>query len=93
MPEGTSLAGITHIWLGSVKPQSNTSISGLESATETDTSRCLQAKPVAAVSFYPCMLPPANHHIDFGRRRRHGDGFCVSGGIDRQSVIFDVICW
>jgi hypothetical protein len=55
MPEATSLAGITHIWLGSVKPQSNTSISGLESATETDTSRLLQAKPVVTVSFYPCM--------------------------------------
>jgi len=34
---------------------------------------------------------PANHHLDFGFGQRHGDGSCISGGIDRQTFIFDVI--
>jgi len=51
MPEGTSRPGSSHIRLGSVKPQSNTSISGLEPAVEPDTSPLLIAKPVELVSF------------------------------------------
>ena len=92
MPGGTSRPGSGHIGLGSVKPLSNTSISGLEPAVEPDTSPWRKAKPVEPVIFCHCILPTANHHIDFGRRRRHADGSCVSGGIERQSVIFDVIC-
>jgi len=92
MPLGTSRPGSSHFPLGSVKPQSNTSISGLEPAAEPDTLPLLKAKLVEPVSFYPGFQPPVNHHIDFGRRRRHGDGSCVSGGIDRQSVIIDIIC-
>ena len=55
MPQGTSRPGSSHIRLGSVKPQSNTSISGLEPAVEPDTSPLLKAKPVEPVSFYPCI--------------------------------------
>jgi hypothetical protein len=54
MLQGTSRPGSSHIRLGSVKPQSNTTISGLEPATESDTLPLLQAKPVEPVSFYPC---------------------------------------
>jgi len=93
MLQGTSRSESSHIWLDSVKLQSNTSISGLEPAAERDTSPLLKVKPVEPVSFYPCIEPPANHHIDFGFGQRHGDSSCVSGGIDRQIVIFDVISW
>jgi len=55
MPQGTSRPGSGHIWLGSVKPQSNTSISGLQPAVEPDMSPLLKAKPVEPVSFYPCI--------------------------------------
>jgi hypothetical protein len=55
MLQGTSRPGSSHIRLGSVKPQSNTSISGLEPAVELDTSPLLKAKPVEPVSFYPCI--------------------------------------
>jgi hypothetical protein len=55
MPQGTSRPENSHIRLGSVKPQSNTSISGLEPAVEPDTSPLLKAKPVEASSFYPCI--------------------------------------
>jgi len=51
MPQGTSQPGSSHIRLGSVKPQSNTSISGLEPAVEPYTSPLLKAKPVEPVSF------------------------------------------
>ena len=43
MPQGTSRPGSCHIRLGSVKPQSNTSISGLEPAVQPDTSPLLKA--------------------------------------------------
>jgi len=92
MPQGTSRPGSSHIWLCSVKPQWNTSMSRLEPAIEPNTSPLLKAKPVEPEGFYMCIWPAANHHIDFGFRQRHGHGSCVSGGIDRQSVIFDVIC-
>jgi len=92
MPQGTSRPGSSHIRLGSVEPQSNTTISGLQPAAEPDTLPLLKAKPVEPGSCYPCLSPPADHYIDFGFRRRHGDGSCVSGGIDRQRVIIDVIC-
>jgi len=93
MPPGTSRPASSHIRLGSVKPQSNTTISGFEPAPELDMSPLLKAKRVEPVSFYPCLSPPANHHIDFGFGRRHGDGSCVSRRRDRQIVIFDFISW
>jgi hypothetical protein len=74
-----------------LKPQSNPSIASLEPAAAPDTSPLFEAKPVLPVSWYPCELIQANHYIDFPLRPRHGDGSCVSGGIDSQSVIFDVI--
>jgi hypothetical protein len=55
MPQGTSRPGSSHIRRGSVKPQSNTSMSGLQPAAEPDTSPLLKAKPVEPVSCYPCI--------------------------------------
>jgi len=55
MLQGTSWPGSSHIRLGLVKPQSNTTISGLEPAAEPDTLPLLKAKPVEPVSFYPCL--------------------------------------
>jgi len=88
--EGTSRPGSCHTRLGSVKPQSKSSIPSGEPAAEPDSSPLLKAKPVEPVSFYPCKWPPANYHIDIGFRRRDGDGSCVCGRIDRQNVILDV---
>jgi len=94
--QGTSRPGSSHIRLGSVKPQSKSSIPNGEPAAEPDSSTLLKAKPVEPVSsvepmsFYPCIGPPANYHIDIGFRRRDGDGSCVCGGIDMQTVILDV---
>jgi len=93
MPQGTSRPGSSHIRLGLVKPQSNTTISGLKPSAEPDMLPLLKANQVEPESFYPWLSPPANHHVDFGFRQRHGDGSCVGGGIDRQSVIIDIICW
>jgi len=53
MPPGTSRPGSGHIKLGSAKPQSNTSISGLEPTADHDTSPLPMAKPVQQVNFYP----------------------------------------
>jgi len=88
--EGTSRPGSSHLRLGSVKPQSESSIPSGEPAAEPDSSPLLNAKPVEPVSFYPCIWPPANYHIDIGFRRRDGDGSCICGRIDMQTVIFDV---
>jgi len=55
MPQGTSRPGISHIRLGSVKPQSNSTISGLDPAAEPDTLPLLEAKPVEPVSIHPCL--------------------------------------
>jgi len=55
MPQGTSRPGSSHIRLGVVKLQSNTSISGLEPPAERHTSSLLQVMPVEPVSFYPCI--------------------------------------
>ena len=66
MPQGTSRPESSHIRLDSVEPQSNTSISGLESTAERNASPLLNAKPVVPVSFYPSIKPPADHHIYFG---------------------------
>jgi len=55
MPQGTSQPGSSHIRVGSVKPQSNTSISGLEPAAVPDTSPLLNANPVVPETFYPCI--------------------------------------
>jgi len=35
----------------------------------------------------------ANYHIEIGFGRGHGDGSCVSGGVDSQIGIFDVVSW
>jgi len=55
MPHGTSRPGFSHNRLGSVKPQSNTTISGLEPAAEPDMLPLLKAKPAEQVTFYPCL--------------------------------------
>jgi len=89
-PHGTSRAGSSHIRLGSVKPQSKSSIPSGVPAAEPDSSTLLKAKPVEPVSFDPCILPPANYHIDIGFWRREGDGSCVCGRTELQTVIFDV---
>jgi len=88
--EGTSRPGSSHISLGLVKPQSKWSIPSGEPAAEPNSSPLLKAKPVEPVSFYPCIKPPANYHIDIGFRRRDGDGSWVCGRIDIQTVIFDI---
>jgi len=88
--EGTSRPGSSHIRLGSVKPQSKSSIPSGEPATEADLSPLLKAKPVEPVSFYSCIWPPANYHIDIGFRQRDVDGSCVCGRIDMQNVILDI---
>jgi hypothetical protein len=53
MPQGTSRPASSHIRLSSVKPQSNTSLSGLEQAVKSNTSPLLKANPVEPVSFTP----------------------------------------
>jgi len=53
--EGTSRPGSSHITLGSVKPQSKSSIPSGEQAAEPDSSPLLKGKPVEPVSFYPCI--------------------------------------
>jgi len=88
--EGTSRLGSSHIRLGSVKPQSKSSIASGEPSAEPDSSLLLKAKPVEPVSFYPCIWPPSNYHIDIGFRRRDGDSSCVCGMIDMQIVTFDI---
>jgi len=90
MSEGTWQPGSSHIRLGSVKPRSKSSIPSGEPAAEPDLSPLLKAKPVEPVSFYPCIWPPANYHIDIGFRRRDCDGSSVCGRIDMQNVILDV---
>jgi hypothetical protein len=54
-PQGTSRPGSSHIGLGSVKLQSQSSIPSGEPAAEPDLSMLLKAKPVEPVSFYPCI--------------------------------------
>jgi len=88
--QGTSRPGSSHSRLGSVKPQSKLSIPSGVPVAEPDSAQLLKAMPVEPVSFYPCILSPANYHIDIGFRRRDGDGSCVCGWIDMQTVIFDV---
>ena len=53
MPQGTFRPGSCHIRLGFMRPQSNTSIPGLEPAMEPDLSPLLKAKAVEPVSIYP----------------------------------------
>ena len=88
--EGTSRLGSSHIRLGSVKPQSKSGKASGEPAAMPDSSQLLTAKPVEPVSFYACMGPPANYHIDIGFRSGDGDGSCVCGIIDMQNVILDI---
>jgi hypothetical protein len=54
MPQGTSRPACSHIRLGSVKPQSKSSIPSGQPAAEPDSPMLLKAKPVEPVSFYPC---------------------------------------
>jgi len=54
-PQGTSRPGSSHIRLGSVKPQSQSFIPGVEPAAEPDSSMLLKAKPIEPVSFCPCI--------------------------------------
>jgi hypothetical protein len=54
-PQGTSRPGSSHIRLGLVKPQSQSSIPSGEPAAEPDLSMLLKAKPVEPISFYPCI--------------------------------------
>jgi len=89
-PQGTSRPRSSHIRLGSVKPQSKSSIPSGEPAAEPDSSMLLKAKPVEPVSFYPCIYPPANYHIDIRFRRRDGDSSSFCGRIVVQTVLFDI---
>jgi hypothetical protein len=89
-PKGTSRPGSSHIRLGSVKPQSKLCIPGGEPAAEPDSSTLLKPKPVEPVCFYPCIEPPAKYHIDIGFRRSDGDGSCVCGWIEVQTILFDI---
>jgi len=52
-PQGTSQPESSHIMLGSVKPQSKSSIPSGEAAVELNLSTMLKAKLVEPVSFYP----------------------------------------
>jgi hypothetical protein len=74
-----------------MKPQLNMRISGLQPAAKRDMSPTLKAKPVDPGSFYSCIEPPVNNHIDVGVGRKHRDGSCGCQGIDSQNAIFDVI--
>jgi len=67
-PQGTSRPGSSHIRQGLVEPQSKSFIPGGEPAAEPDSSMLLKAKPIEPVSFYPCIWPPANYHINIGFR-------------------------
>jgi hypothetical protein len=49
------IEGSSYTRLGSVKPQSKSSIPTGDSAAEPDSSMLLKAKPVEPVSFYPCI--------------------------------------
>jgi len=53
--QGTSRPGHSHIRLGSVKQQSESSIPSGEPAAELDSLTLLKAKPVEPVSFHPCI--------------------------------------
>jgi len=55
MPQGTSRPGSSHMRLASMKPQLNTSITGLEPTAERDSSPLVKAKPDEPVSHYPCI--------------------------------------
>jgi len=54
-PQGTSQPGCSHIRLGSVKPESKSSIPSGEPAAEPDSSTLLKAKQIESVSFYRCI--------------------------------------
>ena len=54
-PQGTSRARSSHLTLGSVKPQSRSSMPSCEPAAEPVSSMLLKAKPVEQVRFYPCI--------------------------------------
>jgi len=92
----TSRPGSIDIRLGLGNPQSKSSITSGGLAAEHDSSTLLKADPVEPgcsvepVICYPCIEPPAIYHMDIGFRRRDGDGSCVCGRIDMQTVDFDV---
>ena len=74
-----------------------------EAAVEDNYTQCWARRGAQFIAHSECeacrtskLLPlhvasPANHHMKTGFRWRHGDGFCVSEGIQRQIGIFDVI--
>jgi len=78
-PQGTSRPGTSHISLGSVKPQSKSSILSGEPAEEPDMSKLLNAKTVESVSFDRCISPSPNYHIGIGFQRGDADGSGVCG--------------
>jgi len=67
------------------------SIPDLELTAVPNSSPLLKPMPVEPVSLYLSILPPANYHADFGFGLRHGEGSCISGGIDRHTAIFDIM--
>ena len=85
-PQGISRPGSSHIRRGPVIPLSKSSILSGEPAAEPDLSTLITAKPVEPVSFSHCIKPQADYHIGIGFRRRDGEGSCVCGRIDMQSV-------
>jgi hypothetical protein len=91
IPQGTTRPGCSHVRLGLVTPESNTSVFALEPTAETDTSPLLKVMLVEPVCFYRCMKPPANCYIDFIFGRRHAESSGVSRGRDWEFVTFDVI--
>ena len=62
-PQGTSRPASSLFKLGSVKPESKSSIPSREPSAEPNSSMLLKAKPVEPASFYPCILPPAIYQI------------------------------
>jgi hypothetical protein len=89
-PQVTSWPGSCHIRLGSVKPQSKSSVTSGEPAAEPDSSMLLKAQKVELVIFYHCIFPPANYHIAIGFWRRDGNGSSVCARIVVQTVLCSV---
>jgi hypothetical protein len=90
-PQGTSRPGSYHMRLGSVKPQSKSSINGDEPAAEPYWSMLLKAKPVEPVSIYPCIQAPANSQIDIRFQQKGNHSSCICRRIKGQTVSFDVL--
>jgi len=89
MPQVTSRQGSSQMRLGLEKPQADNHIvsharRGAQFVTEGYCDACSTREHL------PQRLALlANYHREIGFGRRHGDGFCVTGGIDSQIGIFD----